>query len=174
MSSPHTQIRDLSDQFRYDLEAAYDMELELVDVLEELSRKASNDNLDRGFAKHRNETENQARRLEEVFGALGVEPARRDDPVVDGLIEENARFDDVVANDTLRDLQYLTAGMKTERYEMTVYEGLLLTAERAELGDDVTDPLEANLDEEERTFRKLEGLSTGSELKALWEKLTGD
>lgn len=174
MSSTQTTVQTLEDQFVYELEAVYDMEQKLVDELGEMSRNASNDNISSGFETHRNETREHVRRVEEAFEALGREPNRRTNPVVDALAEETSQFEEVADDDEFLDLHYLNAAMKTERIEMTAYEGLLTVAKKAELDDDVTDPLEENLDEEEETFRKLEGLSKGSDLKALWNKLTGD
>ena len=173
MSTPHTEIRDLEDQFVYELEAVYDMEVKLVEALGELSEMATNDNLSKGFATHRDETKEHVERVEAAFRALGREPARRENLLVDALLEEKAMYDERVADEDLRNVHYMGAGMKTERIEITSYEGLLMTAKKAELGDDVTDPLEDNLDEEEKTLKKLKGMSTGSDLKTLWNKLTG-
>ena len=173
MSSTQTDVRRLEDQFVYDLEAAYDMEVKLVDALDEMAREATNDKMASGFETHRDETETHVRRLEEVFEALGREPNRRTNHVVDGLLQEKEEFESVASGDKIRDLHFLMAGLKTERIEITHYEGLIMVAEKAELGDDVTGPLEDVLDQEEKTFRKLQGLSTGSDLKTLWNKLTG-
>lgn len=173
MSTPPSELRDLEDMFVYDLAAVYDMEVKLVDALDEMSRLATNDNLSKGFAIHRTETETQVERVERTFEALGEEPTRRDDPVVDGLLEERERFDARVRNDDLRNVQYLNRAMTIERIEITRYEGLLTTAEKAGLGEDVTDPLADNLGQEEKTFRKLQGLSTGANLKSLWRELIG-
>lgn len=173
MSARQPEIRDPEGLFVYELEAVYDAEVKLVDALKEMSQRATNDNLSKGFAIHRSETETQVRRVEEAFEALGREPTRRDDPIVDGLLADRADFDERVADETLRNLYYLTAAAKTERIEITSYEGLLVTAKRAELEDAVTDPLRGNLEQERKTLRKLEGLAGGSEstLKALWDSL---
>ena len=173
MSAPQAEIHDLADQFAYELRMVYDMEVKLVDALDDMSRLATNDNISKGFATHRDETETQVQRVEDAFAALGEQPTRQDNAVVDGLLEEKEQYEASVVDDTLRNLYYLNAAMKTERIEITSYEGLLMTAEKAGLGDDVTDPLEDNLEEEEKTLRKLQGLSTGSDLKTLWDKLTG-
>lgn len=172
MSDTQNEIRNLTDQFVYELEAMYDMEVKLVDALDEMSRMATNEKLSDGFAKHREETETHVERVESAFRALGREPSRRDNMLVDALLEEKAEYDSRVANDDLRNLHYLGAGMKTERIEITAYEGLLMAGAKADLDDDVMDPLEQNLEEEEKTFRKLQGLSGGSDLKTLWNKLT--
>ncbi|WP_232702312.1 ferritin-like domain-containing protein [Halobacterium wangiae] len=170
MSAP--RLTNLGDQFVYELEAVYDMEVKLVEALGELSYMATNDKLSEGFATHRDETKAHVERVESAFQALGREPSRRDNLVVDALLEEKAQYDESVVDDDLRNVHYLTAGMKTERIEISNYEGLLTTAKKAGLGDEVTDPLEENLDDEENALRKLEGLSTGSGLKALWTRLT--
>lgn len=171
MSAPRTEIRDLEDLFVYDLEAVYDMEVKLVGALDEMSRLATNDNLSAGFAIHRTETETQVERVEEAFEALGEEPTRRANPIVDGLLEEREQFDASVTDDDLRNLHYLTAAVKTERIEITSYEGLLMMAKEAGLGDAITDPLEDNLGQEEKTLRKLQGLAGGSDLETLWNTL---
>lgn len=76
-------------------------------------------------------------------------------------------------NDDLRNVHYLNRAMTIERIEITRYEGLLTTAEKAGLGEDVTDPLADNIGQEEKTFRKLQGLSAGADLKSLWRELMG-
>lgn len=173
MSDRHPDIRDDEALFVYELEAVYDMEVKLVDALADLSRLATNDNLSKGFAIHRTETQRQVEQVEESFEALGREPARRDNRIVDGLLAEREAFDARVTNDELRNTYYLTAAMMTEQFEITSYDGVLAAADRARLGDDVTDPLERNLEQEEKTLRKLEGLAGGSDPDSLWDRLPG-
>ena len=60
----------------------------------------------------------------------------------------------------------------TERVEMTGYEGLLMMAKRLDYDDAITDPLEANHDEEQSAYRELEAMSTASDMKAFWDRLT--
>lgn len=52
MSASETEIRNFEDRFVYDLKAVYDMEVKLTDALDEMSRRASDDDLSRGFAIH--------------------------------------------------------------------------------------------------------------------------
>lgn len=172
MNERQPRIRDFETLFGYELEAVYDMEVKLVAALDELSGLATNDNLRKGFAIHRTETERQAENVEAAFEAFGREPTRRDNYIVNGLLAEREAFDAGVEDDVLRNTYYLTAAMKTERFEITSYEELLLTAEKAGLGEDVTDPLERNLEQEEKTLRKLEGLAGESAFESLWKKVT--
>lgn len=171
MSERQTEIRDAEALFVYELEAVYDMEVKLVDALDEMSQSATNDNLSKGFAIHRTETERQVQQVEAAFEALGREPTRRDNHVVDGLLAEREQFDARVADDVLLNVYYLTAAIQTERLEITSYEGLLMMAEKGTLGADVTDPLERNLEQEEKTLRKLEGLAGGSDSGTIWRAL---
>ncbi|WP_306061707.1 YciE/YciF ferroxidase family protein [Natronococcus wangiae] len=173
MSAHQTEIRDFEDLFVYGLEAVYDMELKLVDALDEMSETATNDNLSKGFAVHRTETETQVQSVEAAFEALGREPTRRDNRIVDGLLAEREQFDASVTGDTLLNTYYLNAAMKTERLEISSYEELLMTAEKANLGADVTEPLRGNLEQESKTLRKLQALAGGADRRTLWSRLTG-
>ena len=90
---------------------------------------------------------------------------------IKGLIEDKDQFDQLVADDDLRNLHYLAAGMKAEHVEITGYEGLLTFANKLELGDEVTDPLQANLDDEETALKELKAMSENSELKSVLDRL---
>jgi len=66
-------------------------------------------------------------------------------------------------DENLRNRYCLTAAILTERVEITSYEGLLRTAEAADLRSEVTEPLENTLREDEKPLRKLRGLTEGPE-----------
>lgn len=166
------EIHSMRDLFEHELRGAYHMERRLVGILDEMSKNATNDRISSGFADHRDETEEHVRRIEQAFEAIGLLAEERACPVVEALDEERRTVEESVRDEELLNLFYLGAGMKTERVEMTTYESLLMLADRLDLDDDVTDPLGDNLDSEERTFRQLQSLSTASDLKALWERLT--
>lgn len=166
-------IDSLEGLFEYELEGIYNMEVELVDILDEMAMATTNENLAGGFDTHREETETQVQRLEDAFEAYGVEPRRRDCPIVDALDEDRRQFEGMVRDDDIKNLYFLGAAMKTERLEISSYQALLTTAKKLDLDGEVRNPLEDNLEEEKKTLKKLEGLSEGSELKSLWDRLTG-
>ena len=71
---------------------------------------------------------------------------------LDGLIEDRqAFFETAVTDDELIGLYNVGAGMKVERLEISVYEGLLNHAGELDLPNEVTEPLDENLDGEEAT-----------------------
>lgn len=148
------------------------MEQRLVDVLDEMAANATNDRISEGFADHRDETKDHVERVREAFHALDIPPEERECRIVEALDEERRTVEENVTDRDLLNLYYLGAGMKTERIELTTYDSLLTMADRLGLGDDVTDPLDRNRSSEDETLRKLQTLSTASDLKSLWEKVT--
>jgi len=158
---------DVEDMFVHQLERMYYVENRLVDTLDEMASEANNDKLQRGFADHRDETREQVERLERAFDALGHTPQESQSHVLDALQKEHEEFAAQSPDGELQDLFDMQAGMKTERFEITGYEGLLMLAKKIDVGDDVTDPLEDNLSEEKSTLRELEGLSKGSKIKSI-------
>ncbi|WP_135533214.1 YciE/YciF ferroxidase family protein [Halostella pelagica] len=173
MSDSEQYIESLEGLFEYELEGIYNMEVKLVSALDEMALATTNGHLESGFNSHRDETETQVERLEDAFEAYGVEPRQRDCPLVDALEKDRKQFEGMVRDDDLKNLYFLGAAMKTERIEISSYQSLLTTADKLDLGSEVTNPLQDNLEEEKETLRKLEGLSEGSELKSLWDRLTG-
>ena len=168
-----TTIESLRDLFVDELRAAYYVETELVEELDHMARNASNEKISDGFANHREQTEGHVDRLEDVFAAIDEPPEGRTVAALDGLIEDRNRCEQMIHDDDLRDVLLVSAGMKTERMEMTMYEGLKMNARKLDLGRDVTAPLDDTLDEEEHTFQKLRTISGGSELKSMLDRLVG-
>ncbi|QCJ46713.1 MULTISPECIES: YciE/YciF ferroxidase family protein [Haloprofundus] len=173
MATETQSLQTLRDLFEYELGAMYYVENRLVDTLDELAMQTPNENISRGFADHRDETRKQVERLERVFDAIDRDPFEHEVHALDGMLQDKQSFDEMVGEDELRNVHYLGAGMKTERFEITSYESLQMLADRLDMGSDVTDPLEQNLDEEQRTLDELQTMATGSKLKELFQKLTG-
>lgn len=164
-------INTLEDLFVHELEQMYYVENRLVDVLGDLVEEANNDKLSSGFSDHRDETRGHVERLEHVFAALGREPVETQSRVLDALVEEHESFVEESDDEQLHDLYDMQAGMKTERTEITTYQGLLMLAGKLDYSDEVTDPLEDNLSEEKSALRELEGLSKGSKIKSMISQL---
>jgi ferritin-like metal-binding protein YciE len=164
-------VETLGEMFEHSLEEMYYVETRQVEELDEMAAEVDNDRLSEGFADHQEETRRHVERLESVFRALDRDPAERESLVLDALAEERERFAGTTAHDALRDLYEMQAAMKTERLEITGYQGLLTLADHLDYPSEVTDPLEQNLSAEKSTLRHLEGLSTGSKMKSMIEGL---
>ncbi|GAA0231920.1 ferritin-like domain-containing protein [Haladaptatus pallidirubidus] len=167
------EVNSLHDLFVYELQGMYDIENKLVGALDELATETSNQDISRAFAEHREETEEHVTRLEESFRALDETPERQDNDVVNGLLSEHDQFQSIATNEDVRDMFALNAGMKSERLEITGYEGLLMLADQLDFGTDVTDPIESNVSDEKQALSDLQELAGGSKLKSLVSRLTG-
>lgn len=165
------RIDNLHDMFLHELQAAYHMETSLVEILEEMAAKATNDRISAGFADHAEETREHVQRVEKVFDTLGLDVQERNCPIVEALDQERTIMEESVSDDDLLNMFYLGAGMKTERIEITTYDSLIRLAEKLQLGDDVVDPLEANRESETEALDQLQILAGASDLKSLWERL---
>jgi len=171
MATEADQIESLRDLFEYELEQMYYVENQLVDALGTMASEVTNDKMRMGFEDHQEETEHHVERLERVFDAIGAEPRMRETQTFEGMMADKEEFEAHVGDDDLRNIHHLSAGMKNEHVEITGYQSLLTLANKLDLGDEVTDPLEENLDSEESTLKELKAMSEGSELKSVLDRL---
>ncbi|MDS0474392.1 DUF892 family protein [Natrinema sp. 1APR25-10V2] len=136
------------DLFVDGLKHAYYTEQRLVDALQELEETSSSQELKSGFAEHREETQNQIDRLEQVFEHVDADAEAEEDPVVEGMIQAHEEFMDKDPSDEAVDRFNIAAGQKSEHYEIAVYGNLIPMADQLGL-DDVADTLEETLREEQ-------------------------
>lgn len=149
-------VQSTEDLLTEGLKHMYFTEQQLVDALEELEESTSTEELKEGFAAHRSETEQHVERLEEVFEQLGEEPEAEEDPVVEGIVESHEEFmgkdpEDESAIDRFN----LTAGMKSEHYEIAAYDNLITLAE-SQGHEEASQLLTENLEDERKELETLE------------------
>lgn len=165
-------MNTLEEMFEHELRQMYYVETQLVDDLDQMAMKAGNDELSQGLADHRDETREHVSRLETVFDEIGSTPAPTEDAVMDGIRAEREEMEHSIDDKDMLDMGYIVGGMMTERVEMTGYDGLLMLADRMEYGTSVTEPLEANHDEEESAYRELDRMTASSDMTAFWDRIT--
>jgi ferritin-like metal-binding protein YciE len=151
-------IKTLDDLFVHTLQDIYYAESQITKALPTMIKKATDPQLRQGFETHLRETENQIRRLDQVFQMHGQSPKGVDCPAIDGIIEEaNDTAGDIADKDVL-DAALLASAQAVEHYEITRYGTLVAWAKR--LGrDDCARVLQQNLDEEKATDKKLTALA---------------
>ncbi len=136
----------------------YSAETQLVKALPKMAKAASHEGLKAGFKGHLEETKGHVERLEEVAKILDVTPRGKTCKAMKGLIEEGAEAIDEEGDPALRDLALIIAAQKVEHYEISGYGSVRTLAEW--LGKkDVVKLLQATLDEEGATDKKLTALS---------------
>jgi ferritin-like metal-binding protein YciE len=99
---------------------------------------------------HREQTEAQIGRLEQVFKLVGQKPSGKKCPAIDGILEEGDEVAREYADSPSLDAGLIAAAQAVEHYEMARYGTLATWA--AQLGlTDAADLLDETLQEEKLT-----------------------
>jgi len=151
-----------------ELKDVYHAEHQLMKALPKMAKAASDPALRNGFTHHLKQTQGHARRLEQVFKLLGTKPAGKVCEAMKGLIKEGREKIEEDLPDTIRDAALIGAAQKVEHYEIAAYGTLRTYAELMERAD-VAALLQANLDEEGATDKKLTELAGTLNVAALEE-----
>lgn len=151
-------IRTLDDLFVHTLQDIYYAENQIVKNLPTMVAKATNPELKSAFQHHLNETENQVKRLEQVFQMLGQQPKAVTCQAMDGILGEAKEIISDCADAEVRDAAMLSAAQAVEHYEMTRYGTLIAFAEQ--LGKTgCARLLTETLEEERAADKKLSGIA---------------
>jgi ferritin-like metal-binding protein YciE len=153
-------IETLDDLFVHQLQDIYYAENQITKALPTMIEKATSQELKQGFEAHLAETQNQIKRLEQVFQLHGHTPQGANCPAIDGIIEEADDVAGDVADKTVLDAALIASAQAVEHYEITRYGTLVAWAKQ--LGrPDCASLLEQNLGEERATDQKLTKLAEG-------------
>jgi ferritin-like metal-binding protein YciE len=153
-------IHTMNDLFVHTLQDIYYAENQILKALPDMIEKASDPQLKQGFQMHLRETENQIKRLEEVFRMHGTEVKGVDCPAIDGIIEEADEIAGEIDDKAVLDAALVAAAQAVEHYEITRYGTLIAWANQ--LGrSDCAALLKQNLDEEKATDQKLTKMAEG-------------
>ena len=136
------------------LQDIYYAESQIVKNLPTMIEKASNPELKTAFQQHLTETQNQVKRLEQVFQMHGQPVKGVTCQAMDGILAEAKEIMSDCDDAQVRDAAMLSAAQAVEHYEITRYGSLIAYAE--ELGrNDCAGVLKQSLDEEKATDQKL-------------------
>ena len=139
----------LRETFLAELSAIYCGETHLLKNMPKLAEAATDPDLKEALETHHSETEDQVKRLDELFREMDISPKRKKCRAIEALVEE--------ANETAvdeGDVGILAAAQKIEHYEIACYQSLIAWG-RALEEDDALGVLEEILEEEELTNDKL-------------------
>jgi ferritin-like metal-binding protein YciE len=153
-------IHTMDDLFVHTLQDIYYAENQILKALPDMIEKATDPQLKQGFQSHLRETENQVKRLEEVFRMHGTEVQGVDCPAIDGIIDEADDVAGEVDDKSVLDAALIAAAQAVEHYEITRYGTLIAWANQ--LGrKDCAALLKQNLDEEKAVDKKLTSMAEG-------------
>ena len=150
----------LHDAFIDELRDAYDAEKQLLKALPKLAKASKSPALRQAFTKHREETQGQIDRLEEVFASLNEKVRGKHCDGIAGIIEEGKSIMEEEFDDATMDACLIAAGQRAEHYEMAAYGTLVAWAQSMGHTEAAT-LLQQILNEEKAADKKLSSLAEG-------------
>ena len=151
-------IKTLDDLFVHTLQDIYYAENQIVKNLPTMIEKTGNPELKQAFQTHLAETQNQVRRLEQVFANNNLEVKGVTCQAMDGILAEAKEIISDCGDEQVRDAAMLSAAQAVEHYEMTRYGTLIAFAQQ--LGKTKCAALlQETLEEEKATDKKLSGIA---------------
>jgi len=150
----------LHDAFIDELRDAYDAEKQLLKALAKMAKKASSEELKSTFESHRQETEGQVEKLEQVFTSLEQQVRGKHCDGIAGIIEEGKSVMEEDFDDETMDACLIASGQRAEHYEMAAY-GTLVAWAKVMGHTEAAGLLKEILDQEKAADEKLTGLAEG-------------
>jgi ferritin-like metal-binding protein YciE len=148
------QPKTLDDLFHDTLKDIYFAEKRILATLPKMAKAAQDEDLKAAFEKHRDETEGQVERLNQVFAIIDKKPQGKTCAAIIGIIEEGAEIMQEYKGSPALDAGLLAAAQAVEHYEISRYGTLRTWAQQLGL-DDAASLLQETLDEEEATDKIL-------------------
>lgn len=160
--------------FLHELSDMLDAEQKLVEALGKQAEESSRPDLQKAFESHRQQTEKQVQRLEQVFESLEEESEEAECKGIKGILEEHDEFmEEEDPSEDLIDIFNAGAACKVESYEIASYNSLLNLAEQMGHNKAVK-LLGQNLKEEQQTLKKMEGFVKKLKPERLMEEEEGE
>lgn len=151
-------IGTLEDLFVSGLRDIYYAEKQIMKTLGQHARKAQSDRLRDALEKHRDETETQVGRLEQVMEMLEQKPRAKKCAGIEGILAEAKEQMEEIDDEEVRDAALIGAAQAVEHYEISRYGTLIAWARH--LGhEDAAGLLEESLSEEKATDEVLTELA---------------
>ncbi|MFC7704817.1 ferritin-like domain-containing protein [Plastorhodobacter daqingensis] len=136
----------------------YYAERKILKALNKMARGAESDDARMAFEAHRDETEGQVARLEQIFEMLDKRPRGKTCPAIDGIIEEGEEILEEFKDMPALDAGLIGAAQAVEHYEIARYGTLKRWAGVLGMKDAVK-LLDETLKEEYATDEKLTKLA---------------
>jgi ferritin-like metal-binding protein YciE len=146
--------KNLESLFYDGLKDLYYAERKILKALPKMARGASSEEVRKAFEKHKEETDGQVERLQQVFEIFGKRAASKTCPAIDGILEEGEEILETYKGQPALDAGLVAAAQAVEHYEIARYGTLKRWAEMLQLRDAVK-LLDQTLEEEAATDEAL-------------------
>lgn len=146
--------KTLETLFHDTLRDIYYAERKILKSLPKMARAAQSEELKAAFQKHKDQTEGQIERLQQVFEIIGKPARGKTCDAIEGILAEGEEIMDDYKESPALDAGLLAAAQAVEHYEITRYGTLKRWATVLELTDAVA-LLDETLQEESKTDEDL-------------------
>lgn len=153
--------KTLETLFHDTLRDIYYAERKILISLSKMARAANSADLKVAFEKHRDQTEGQIKRLQQVFEIIGKTPRGKTCDAIEGIIAEGDGIAEEYKGSTALDAGLLAAAQAVEHYEITRYGTLKRWALVLGL-QDAAKLLDETLQEESQTDDNLTAIADAS------------
>lgn len=153
--------KTLEDLFYDTLKDIYFAEKQILKALPKMARAAQSEEGKAGFLQHRDETQGQIERLEQVFELLGKPVRGKTCEAIQGILSEGEEIMEEYKGTAALDAGLIASAQAVEHYEIARYGTLKTWAQQLGLKDAVS-LFDANLQEEIATDQKLTALGEAS------------
>ncbi len=150
--------KTLEKLFHETLKDVYYAERRILRTLPKMARGAKSPELKAAFEKHRDETEGQVERLQQVFEILGKRAQGKTCDAIEGIVAEGEEILDEFKGEPALDAGLVAAAQAVEHYEIARYGTLKRWAETLGMAD-AAKLLHATLQEEMATDAALTNLA---------------
>jgi ferritin-like metal-binding protein YciE len=151
-------LDSLKDLYIEQLQDLYSAENQILKALPKMTAAASHPELKAAFRQHETETQEQVRRLEQLFQRLGEKPGGVTCEGMKGLLKEGEKTMKEKADSDVLDAALIADAQRVEHYEIAGYGCVRTYARMLGFQQDV-DLLQRTLDEEGNTDHKLTQLA---------------
>jgi len=142
--------KTLNDLFLDGLKDIYHAEKQVLRALPKMARAVNSDELRQALETHREETQGQIERLEQVFEMVEKRASGKPCQAMQGLVEEGQEHLEEYKESPALDAAVIGANQGIEHYEMARYGTLRTWAQQLGMSEDAR-LLEETLEEEKKT-----------------------
>jgi len=155
------QMNSLQELYVEELKDLYNAEQQILKALPKMMKAASDRELQRAFARHEKQTQQQVKRLERIFRSLGESPRGKKCKGMEGLLEEGADLIKEKPEPEVLDAGLIAAAQRVEHYEIAGYGTARTYAQQLGHSEQAS-LLQETLDEEGETDKLLTALAESS------------
>jgi ferritin-like metal-binding protein YciE len=147
-------MKTMEDLFYALLQDVYYAEKQLLKTLPKLAKKANNEQLEKAFLEHRDQTEDHIERLEKTFEMIGKKAKGKKCDAILGIIAEGDEVLKGAKDEEVRDAGMIGAAQAAEHYEIARY-GTLCAWAKTIGKPEIARLLHQTLEEEKQTDERL-------------------